>query len=86
MPRLDGTGPMGQGAMTGRGMGNCQNNGNKQKLGVGYGKGNCSKSGRKNCQKMGYKFNQRQNFTSAIQPLQKDEVTLLKNQTINKDM
>ncbi len=23
MPRLDGTGPMGQGPMTGRGMGNC---------------------------------------------------------------
>jgi hypothetical protein len=30
MPRLDGTGPQGQGPRTGRGLGNCQGNGKNQ--------------------------------------------------------
>ena len=34
MPRLDGTGPMGQGPMTGRGMGNC---GGGMRRGFGFG-------------------------------------------------
>ena len=67
MPRLDGTGPNGQGALTGRGKGNCQGNKNPQKLGVGYGRGmgNCNRHG--------------QSFSSNLQPLAKDELTFLKN-------
>lgn len=39
MPRRDGTGPMGQGAMTGRGMGICNGGDNVQYgYGVGYGR------------------------------------------------
>ena len=73
MPRLDGTGPSGQGAMTGRGKGNCQNSGicNQQRLCVGYGKGNG--------QGMGFGFRHGQNSSSNIQPLAKDELTFLKN-------
>ena len=37
MPRLDGTGPMGQGPMTGRGMGNCPAGGRGR--GQGFGRG-----------------------------------------------
>jgi len=40
MPRLDGTGPMGQGPRTGRGMGNC-NGGIGYGFGRGYGCGCC---------------------------------------------
>ena len=67
MPRLDGTGPNGQGAMTSRGKGNCQGTKNSQKLGVGYGRGmgNCNRHG--------------QSFSSNLQPLAKDELTFLKN-------
>ncbi|MFA9422799.1 MAG: DUF5320 domain-containing protein [Sedimentibacter sp.] len=38
MPRRDGTGPMGRGAMTGRGLGVC-NGMNVNGYGVGYGRG-----------------------------------------------
>jgi len=45
MPRLDGTGPQGQGSMTGRGMGNCQPDspkpvdaGNRRGAGLGRGR------------------------------------------------
>lgn len=38
MPKRDGTGPMGQGPMTGRGLGNCNNSG-KEKFGTGRGMG-----------------------------------------------
>jgi hypothetical protein len=38
MPRLDGTGPQGQGPMTGRGMGNCRGVG-RGFLGRGFGFG-----------------------------------------------
>jgi len=69
MPRLDGTGPNGQGAMTGRGIANCQ--GNQKRLGVGYGKGNGNG--------MGFGFRHGQNSSSNIQPLAKDELTFLKN-------
>ena len=37
MPRRDGTGPMGQGSMTGRGLGNCV--GMRPYYGAGYGAG-----------------------------------------------
>jgi len=69
MPRMDGTGPMGQGATMGKG--NC----NPQKLGVGYGKGfgNGNEKGMGNCHRHG------QNFSSNLQPLAKDELTFLKN-------
>ncbi len=75
MPRMDGTGPMGKGAMTGRGNGNCQ--GNQKRLGVGYGKGNG--------QGMGFGFRHGQNFSSNLQPLAKDELTFLKNKTNNME-
>jgi len=84
MPRMDGTGPMGQGAMTGRGMGNCQgNNGNPQKLGVGYGKGMGCSYGVNNARRMsygkgfGFKANLQNN---NIAPLQQDELSLLRSQ------
>lgn len=38
MPKRDGTGPMGQGPMTGRGLGKCNNSG-KEKFGTGRGMG-----------------------------------------------
>jgi len=37
MPRLDGTGPLGQGPRTGRGLGQCSGQGDLQ--GRGYGRG-----------------------------------------------
>lgn len=41
MPRLDGTGPAGQGKMTGRGMGKCEGafneQGNRRGMGGGFG-------------------------------------------------
>jgi hypothetical protein len=39
MPGRDGTGPMGQGSRTGRGMGNCRTNINNTPLGCGMGRG-----------------------------------------------
>lgn len=91
MPRMDGTGPMGQGAMTGRGMGNCQENGNAKRLGVGYGKGvGCGRGngmgcsyGVNNARRMSYGkgFGFKANLqNSNIAPLQQDELSLLKSQ------
>ena len=89
MPRMDGTGPMGQDSMTGKGMGNCQ--GNIEKLGVGYGKGigrgqgnrmGCS-YGVNNARRMSYGkgFGFIDNLQgSSIAPLQQDELSLLKSQ------
>ncbi len=79
MPRMDGTGPMSKGVMTGRGNGNCQ--GNQQRLGVGYGK--CNRNG--NGQGMGFGFRHGQNFSSNLQPLAKDELTFLKNKANNME-
>lgn len=39
MPRLDGTGPNGQGSMTGRGMGNCTAGKQRNNQSYGYGRG-----------------------------------------------
>lgn len=39
MPGRDGTGPNGQGSVTGRGMGNCDNNNANPKNGAAVGKG-----------------------------------------------
>lgn len=39
MPNFNGTGPRGQGPMTGRGMGNCAPNGRVRTPGYGYGRG-----------------------------------------------
>jgi len=39
MPRLNGAGPMGQGALTGRGLGNCFSRGMKRVYGYGCGYG-----------------------------------------------
>lgn len=91
MPRMDGTGPMGQGAMTGRGQGNCQENGNAKRLGVGYGKGvGCGRGngmgcsyGVNNARRMSYGkgFGFKANLeNSNIAPLQQDELSLLKSQ------
>lgn len=79
MPRMDGTGPMGKGTMTGRRNGNCQ--GNQQRLGVGYGK--CNKN--KNGQGMGFGFRHGQNLSSNLQPLAKDELIFLKNKANNME-
>lgn len=83
MPRMDGTGPMGKGAMTGRGNGNCQNSNicNQQGLGVGYGKRNRNGNGNG----MGFGFRHGQNFSSNLQPLAKDELTFLKNKANNME-
>lgn len=83
MPRLDGTGPMGQGAMTGRGMGNCQ--GNQQRLGVGNGRCNKNGNGRGNGQGMSFGFRHGQNFSSNIQPLKNDELIFLKQKAGNME-
>ncbi len=42
MPRLDKTGPQGQGPMTGRGLGNCEDGKglNNSRIGLGWGRGN----------------------------------------------
>ena len=96
MPRMDGTGPMGQGAMgqgamTGRGQGNCQENGNAKRLGVGYGKGvGCGRGngmgcsyGVNNARRMSYGkgFGFRADVqNSNIAPLHQDELSLLKSQ------
>lgn len=39
MPRFDGTGPMGQGPRTGRGMGNCPGSSSDTRQGMGFGRG-----------------------------------------------
>jgi hypothetical protein len=39
MPKLDGTGPQGQGPRTGRGLGNCQGTGQGMGRGLGQGRG-----------------------------------------------
>ncbi|MDD4319272.1 MAG: DUF5320 domain-containing protein [Candidatus Peribacteraceae bacterium] len=41
MPAFDGTGPMGRGAMTGRGRGCCAGNGRGMGRGFGFGRGFC---------------------------------------------
>jgi len=51
MPKLDGTGPEGEKAKTGRGLGNCSNATNKEKLellGTGMGKKRNSGGGKGN--------------------------------------
>ena len=42
MPRLDGTGPQGQGPRTGRGLGNCQRNNKGSLRNFGQGRGRIS--------------------------------------------
>jgi hypothetical protein len=39
MPRFDGTGPIGQGPLTGRGMGNCTSNAIMPRFRMGFGRG-----------------------------------------------
>lgn len=39
MPRRDGTGPMGQGSMTGGGFGSCSKQGNRSNFCQGFGRG-----------------------------------------------
>ena len=45
MPRRDGTGPMGLGSMTGRGLGNCEGSKEEATLGMGYGFGRACRRG-----------------------------------------
>jgi hypothetical protein len=80
MPRMDGTGPrnselLGQGAMTGRGQGNCQKNGDAQRLGDGHGKGNGNRNGKGSGRGLGFGFRHGQNLSSNTQQLVKDELT-----------
>lgn len=70
MPGRDGTGPIGIGSMTGRGMGNCAGNGQIQ--GNGNRRGMC----RGNGQGYGVEFKNSNNLS----PLPQDELTLLKQQ------
>lgn len=46
MPKLDKTGPRGEGPRTGRGMGDCPSDGTSQGLGVGLGRGMGRSQGR----------------------------------------
>jgi len=47
MPRMDGTGPLGKGSMTGRGMGKCNtDNKDLESRGFGGGRGGCRRGGR----------------------------------------
>jgi hypothetical protein len=39
MPRFDGTGPTGQGPLTGKGMGNCPGASSDSRKGMGFGRG-----------------------------------------------
>jgi hypothetical protein len=48
MPGHDGTGPMGIGPMTGRGVGNCQKNNQQKTYGCGYGLGKGNRCGKQN--------------------------------------
>lgn len=47
MPNLDQTGPNGQGAMSGRGMGKCSQNSEVRGFGRGMGRGKGSQGGRR---------------------------------------
>jgi len=58
MPRRNGTGPTGQGSMTGRGLGNCsgnKNTENRYKNGLGLGRGLGNRKGSGAGQGLGYK-------------------------------
>lgn len=71
MPRRDGTGPAGMGAMTGRGMGICAGNrsqGFGYGRGMGYGRGN------------GFGNGAQLRADNNVVPIQQDELSVLKNQ------
>jgi len=72
MPRCDGTGPMGMGAMTGGGFGNCA--GVKAGQNYGYGRGTGNGRG------MGRGFNAQFRANNNLAPLQQDQLSLLKTQ------
>jgi len=74
MPRGDGTGPMGMGAMTGGGFGNCARTGAGQNYGNGRGVGNGRGMGN------GRGLNAQFKANNNLAPLQQDELSLLKNQ------
>ena len=85
MPGRNGTGPLGQGSMTGRGFGNCNPNnvsrGVNRNHGSGYGLGKGSGRGfRQNCgwgfRKFGNWFGFGQNPNTDLSP--KEEANLLK--------
>ena len=69
MPRRDGTGPIGQGAMTGRRMGVCAGNKNGRGFGQGQGRGMGFRRG------YGAQVEENNNET-----LKKDDLSLLKTQ------
>lgn len=48
MPGRDGSGPLGKGSMTGRGMGICKNGAGRNKMGAGLGCGFGAGRGRRN--------------------------------------
>ena len=71
MARRDGTGPMGQGPMTGRGMGPCAETNN---YGAGLGRGGGRRMG------MGRGFSPNQNTSKTQKELLQDQKDALKNQ------
>jgi hypothetical protein len=78
MARLDGTGPRGQGPMTGRGMGYC-GNGASRGLGMGYGRGAGRGFGRGQCLGLGQGLGLGRTFISPknnIQVLEDEEKAL----------
>lgn len=61
MPRRDGTGPMGEGSLSGRGLGQCKDQGDENKAyGLNSGRGRCSSRG------LGRGRGQRNRFCASV--------------------
>jgi hypothetical protein len=74
MPRMDGTGPLGQGSMTGRGMGKC--GGNKRNFGGrGLGIGRSTGSPKNNLQTL---EEEEKFFNDKLELIKKDKEALKK--------
>ena len=79
MPNLDGTGPMGQGPKTGRGMGDCEGTSNTQQ-GFGNGQGR-RRGGRFSCRRWfrGRGFFSRRNNLASLEEEKKNLSEELEN-------
>lgn len=73
MPRLDGTGPAGQGPMTGRGMGPCG-------AGYGYGRGRGRGMGYGRCFGWGFQTSYRQPTITEEKDMVQDDVEALREE------
>ncbi|HAE61249.1 MAG TPA: hypothetical protein DCG38_02780 [Eubacteriaceae bacterium] len=87
MPRRDGTGPMGQGVLTGRGLGSCETGASKRSIGaigVGLGLGlglGCRRGFKKNS---GPRYNSMNQFESKEELRKQKEVLEAKLKEINE--